>query len=265
MAEKEVCMFKARTNEGYLFKVLTELLLNNIKTACFVLNDEGITLRMTDNLKKTLIDIKLDYVNFQIYKYRYTSNKMIGLNLSHLYKMLKSIKKKDTVELFIMENDNNNIGIKIIPKDNTRVTTSFVKIQHIQNININLPFKYDKPIIIPSSDYQKMIKDMISIGNSINIDSYGNVLKFTCIADGIYSRQVEYGTNDDDDDEYNLISDRFYSEQLYKLIKLSGLGTKLYIHVSPNNPLLIKCNIGSLGYINIYLKSIEQIKNDDLN
>jgi proliferating cell nuclear antigen len=265
MTDKEVCMFKARTNEGYLFKVLTELLQNNIKTACFVLNDEGIMLRMTDNLKKTLIDINIESHNFQIYKYKYTSNKMIGLNLSHLYKMLKSVKKKDTVELFIIDDNDNNLGIKIIPKDNTRITTSYVKIQNIQNININIPFKYNKPVIIPSSDYQKMIKDMISIGQIIKIQSVGDIIKFICIADGIYSREVEFGTNDDDDEKFEKTTQEFYSDQLYKLIKLSGLGPKLYIHISPTNPLLIKCHIGSLGFINIYLKNIEQIKKEDIN
>ena len=42
---------------------------------------------------------------------------MIGLNLQHLHKMLKSIKKKDTVEIFIRDADDNNFGIRIIPKD----------------------------------------------------------------------------------------------------------------------------------------------------
>ena len=69
-------LFRARTNEGYLFKVLAELLLQNVQTACFVLNDEGISLRMTDNLKKTLLDINLDSNTFQVYKYKYNTSKM---------------------------------------------------------------------------------------------------------------------------------------------------------------------------------------------
>ena len=265
MANKESYMFKARTNEGYLFKVLTELLQNNLKTACFVLNEDGICLRMTDNLKKTLIDIKMEADNFQVYKHKYNCNKMIGLNLSHLHRMLKSVKKKDTVELFIQENSDNNFGIRIIPKDNTRITTSYVKIQSIQNININIPFTYNKPIIIPSSDYQKMIKDMLYIGNIIKIMSTNNTLKFICIADGIYSREVEFGMVDEDEDEDEILENEFYSEQLHKIIKLSGLGSKLYVYIKEDNPLMIKCLIGSLGYINIYIKNIKQINSDEIN
>lgn len=258
-------IFRARTNEGYLFKVLSELLIQNIQRSCFVLNDESISLRMTDNLKKTLIDINLDSHNFQIYKSKFNSNKMIGINLNHLYKMLKSVKKKDTVELFILNDNNNNLGIKIIPKDNTRITTSYIKIQNIQNINIDIPFTYNKPIIIPSNDYQKMIKDMISIGNIIKIESYETIIKFICIADGVYSREVEFGIFDNEDSNELLSSEEFYCEQLHKIIKMSGLDNKLYIYISPKNPLKISCNIGSIGKLNIYLKSISQLQEEEIN
>ena len=43
---------------------------------------------------------------------------------------------------------------------NNRITTSFIKIQNLQTIDIDIPEGYQKPIIVPSSDYQKMCKDM---------------------------------------------------------------------------------------------------------
>ena len=261
MSNSSNCMFKAKTNEGYLFKVITELLLQNIKTCCWELGDEGISLRMTDNLKKILLDIKLDANNFQIYKFKYQSKKMIGLNLNHLHKMLKSIKKKDTVEIFINDDDDNNFGIKIIPKDNTRITTSYIKIQNIQNINVQLEQQYVKPIIILSNDYQKMIKDMITIGNKIEITSTEHTINFNCIADGVYSREVMFGTPEEDEDDTIKYRDKFYADQLNKLIKLSGLGQKLHIYTEKDKPLFISCNVGTIGHINIYIKSIHQIEN----
>tara|TARA_B100001115_G_scaffold181586_1_gene176089 strand:- start:1242 stop:2006 length:765 start_codon:yes stop_codon:yes gene_type:complete len=254
-------MFKAKTNEGFLFKVLTELLLQNIKTCCWILNDQGISLRMTDNLQKILLDIRLNADNFQIYKYKYPTKKMIGLNLQHLHKMLKSVKKKDTVEIFINNDNDNNFGIKIIPKDNTRVTTSYIKIQNIQNINVQLDHEYKKPIIILSNDYQKMIKDMISIGNHIEVTSTEHTINFNCIADGVYSREVMFGNPEEDEDNTIKYRDRFYADQLHKLIKLSGLGQKLHIYTEKDKPLFISCNIGSIGIIQIHIKSISQIEN----
>ena len=262
MAEIESYMFKARTNEGFIFKVLTELLQNNIKVCCFVINNEGMNLRMSDNLMKVLIDIHLSADKFQLYKYKFHEKKMIGLNLSHLHKMLKSVKKKDTVELFIASDSDNNFGIRVIPKENTRITTSYVKIQNIQNVSINLPVVYDKSHIIASTDYQKMIKDMNSIGNVINVTNTEHTITFKCIADSIYSREVTYGNINDDDTHDVLFEDNYYTEQLLKLVKISGLSNKIYIHTKQDNPLYIKTNVGSIGVINIYIKSKDQINNN---
>ena len=123
-------LFKAKTQEGYTIKILAELLQHNIKTACFVINEVGITLRMMDSQRFLLMDLNLQSDNFAIYKFR-SSEMMIGINLNHLHKMLKSIKKKDSIEIFIKQDQPTDLGIKILPKENNRVTTSFIKIQNI--------------------------------------------------------------------------------------------------------------------------------------
>ena len=96
------CIFKAKTQEGYIIKVLGELLQHIIKTGCFVLDKNGITLRMMDSHRKKLVDLRLEASKFSIYKFK-TDTKFLGINLGYFYKMLKSIKKKDGVVLFIDE------------------------------------------------------------------------------------------------------------------------------------------------------------------
>ena len=44
--------FKCKTGEAYQIKVLAELLTNNIKNGCFNVNDEGLSLRMSDQPRK---------------------------------------------------------------------------------------------------------------------------------------------------------------------------------------------------------------------
>ena len=250
-------MFRARTTEGFLFKVLAELLQNNIKSCCLNLSDEGITIRMTDNLMKVLINIRLDSDKFNVYKFNFKEKKIIGLNLSHFYKMLKSVKKKDTVEIFIEDNNEFNFGIRVIPKDNTRVTTSFIKIQNIQNIQIPIPTGYDKSIIIPSGEFHKMVKDMIQIGNVIEINRTENTITFNCMSEGVFSRSVTFGEDDEDNDRKTLFKDQYNTDQLNKIIKISGLSNKLYICTKSEKgmPILFKTNIGSIGEIDLFIKN----------
>jgi hypothetical protein len=61
-------IFRCKTNEGYRIKILAELLSNNIKTGCFVIDDKGIFLRMMDHHRSILIDLNLYADNFSIYK-----------------------------------------------------------------------------------------------------------------------------------------------------------------------------------------------------
>jgi proliferating cell nuclear antigen PCNA len=261
-------VFKCKTGEAYSVKVLAELLTNNLKTGCFQVDEIGITLRMFDHHRNTLVDLELLAENFCIYKFKSKEKINLGLNLNHFHKMLKSIKKKDSLQLFINNENNKELGIKTIPKENTRITTSAIKIQNIQNLDIDIPAGYNKPVIVPSSEFQKMCKDLSSIGSTnIKVVSKNFSIQFIADADGILKRKVVFGENDDSDDENDSKENQGYNstfatDQLSRITKLSGLSSTMQIFTSNNLPLLFRSNIGSLGKISIYIKSKELIENE---
>jgi len=256
-------IFKAKTREGYSLKVLAELLQNNIKTGCFEVDEKGIRLCMMDHHRTILIDIDLDSDNFSVYKFKHTEKLYLGINLIHFHKMLKTIKKRDSVEFFIDDTNFTDLGIKIIPKENNRITTSFIKIQNIQNIQIDLPSGYEKPVIVPSGEFQKMCKGLTHISNTTHITSKGFLIRFSSDAGGVMKRFTEFGENeqndqnDDDKDENEEFdySEQFDSERLLRITKIAGLNSTMQIYPKSNIPLLFKTLVGSLGKISIYLKS----------
>ena len=242
---------------------LAELLSNIIKTGCFVIDDKGIYLCMMDHHRRVLINLNLSAENF--ITYRFNTHKMyIGINLNHFHRMLKSIKKKDSIELFIDDESITDLGIKVIPKENNRVTTSFVKIQSIQNLEIDIPETTTKPITVSSSELQKMLKDFGSIGNTLTVNSRNFKIKFSCNTGGILKRTVEFGENDELDEEMfdskGDFSQEFNTEQLCRISKLSGLSNNIQIY--PGKPLRFSSNVGNLGKISIYIKSKEQLDSD---
>ena len=264
-------LFKCKTGEAYYVKVLAELLTNNIKTGCFEVNEDGISLRMFDYPRKTLVDLYLLSENFSYYRYKSELEKIcVGLNLNHFHKMLKSIKKKDSLQLFIEKDAHTELGIKTIPKENTRITTSGIKIQNIQSIEIDTPTGYGKPVIVPSSEFQKMCKDLNSIGSTnIKVRARDFHIEFEADADGILKRKVTFGENEENDDEDEVEMKEyvatFSTEQLVRITKLSGLSSTMQIFpASGDLPLLFKSNIGSLGKISIYVKSQELVEKENL-
>ena len=257
-------IFKAKTQDGYVIKILAELLQNNLKSACFEIDKNGISLGQMDNNRTILILLSLNANRFNVYSYRRNEKMYMGVNLMHFHKMLKTIKKKDSVQFFIDDKNPNELGIKVIPNENNRHMTSYIKIQSDQNINISdVPTDYTKPIIVSSSEYQKTIKGLSSIGSMIDVKSRRLQIQFTCDADGVMSRTAGFGEPDDSDDEsdeeekeYNA---SFDTDQLVRVTKLSGLSPTIQIYPMTDMPLLFRSDIGQIGSISIYIKDRAQI------
>jgi len=259
-------LFRARTSEGHVFKVLGELLQSNIKTGCFEINKRGIFFKMTDTHRRICIDINLFRENFGIFHMDSEESVFLGINLAHFKKMLKPIKKKDSIELIKESEEGDSLCIKIIPKEGGKVTTSFIKIQDIQNIDLELPDGYNDYVSIPASDYQKMCKDMESISQNIQIKATKSTIRFTADMTCVYSRSIIFGEGTDDDESKIVYSQHFESEKLNNLGKISGLGASsnnhIQIYFDPNLPILFKTNVGTLGKIGIYIKSKEQTEEE---
>lgn len=258
-------IFKCKSMEAYQIKILAELLTNNLKHGCFDLTDDGITLRMFDQPRRTLVDMNLQAENFSLYKFKSDDKFCLGLNLNHFHKMLKSIKKKDSLQLFINSETPNELGIKTIPKENTRITTSGIKIQNIQNVEADVPLGYGKPVIVPSPDFQKMCKELSSIGSTnIRVKARGFHIDFIADADGILKRKVRLGESDDSDEENEVeqvsssYEATFTTDQFTRINKIAGLSSTMQIFSGSNDlPLLFRSSVGSLGKISVYIKSKE--------
>ena len=258
-------IFKAKTQEGHTIKTLAELLQHCVKTACFVVDEDNIRLRMVDSHRRILIDVNLLSTNFQIYKYNAPESKIyMGINLNHFHKMLKSIKKKDSIILFIDSANPHDLGIQVLPKENNRVTTSYIKIQHIQHLDIELPDGYSRPIIVPSNEYQKMCKEMNNISTTIQVTAEEYKIRFLCDAGSVYKREVTFGDMESEEqDDANQYDEVFDTEQLSRIIKIAGLGSSLQIYPKTDLPLLLRSSVGQLGSLSIYIKNKTQIEEDE--
>lgn len=259
-------IFKAHTGEGYCFKILSELLQNNLQTACFRVSQTGIKLCMMDLHQNILIDLALDGSKFLTYKYKNSEDMFLGINLSHFHKMLKPIKRKEHIQLTIDDEHPKDLGIEVFTKDGKISTKSFIKIQNIQNLEIDIPEGYKQSIVVPTGDFQKMCKNFTAISSQTHIKAKNSVVCFSCETKDVMSRQVEYGEKDDDsDDENEEYEGDFETERLTRITKVAGLGSNMQVYTQKNEPILFKCSIGmsnQIGIVSIYLKSknFEEVK-----
>jgi len=247
-------LFKAKTNEGFNFKILGEILHNTLKTISITITQEGLFSTMIDAHKRLLIDIKLLSSNFSYYTLNST-NLLFGVNVAHLYKIISSLKKKDSLVLQIESENPNELQIIVTPRERDHVEVSKISIQNIQSLDIEVPSNYNHPVHVSSGKFQKMCKDMLNIGKEIHV--YGNekFAIFECETPGIYKKQIHFGEEIPENELNNMTHYYFDAEQLVRISKISSLCSLLHVFLSETLPLLIKAQIGSLGTISIFIKS----------
>ena len=249
-------VFRAKTNEGFNFKILGEVLHNTLKTISISITQEGLFSKMIDAHKRLLIDIQLLAINFS--QYSLIGNDLLfGINVSHLYKIISSLKKKDSLVLQIDSESPNELQIIVTPRERDHTEVSKIAIQNIQSLDIDVPNQYNHPVHVSSSKFQKMCKDMLNIGKEVHVYGDERFVIFECETPGIYKKQIHFG--EEFEDEAPTASDlthyHFDAEQLVRVSKISSLCTLLHVFLHPTLPLLIRAQVGTLGTISIFIKS----------
>lgn len=245
-------IFYAKTSEGYCFKVLSELLQHSVKTSYYELDQSGIHLKMSDSNQNMTFIVDLFSENF--FNYSLSVPKLcFSVNHMHMHTMLKTIKKKDTVSLFIEKARPEEICIKIEPREKTKVTCSYIKIHsaHTIPILVQQVSKYAYTIPVSSSDYSKTCKELSKLSKTITISCTETGIKFGIFTSNVYSKEILIG----DPFIVGHVSQDFVSEHLGNIAKISGISQCVHMSQDHNLPLLLKSNVGTLGKIIIYMHS----------
>lgn len=268
---KSKYLFKAKTREGFCVKMLAEFLSNSIKFPHFSVNSKGIFLRSTDTNKDTLSDIEIPKENLPVFKCVRPIN--FAVNSVHLYRLLKTIKKKNAVTLFIEIKSSMQLGICIGSNDEKADTdTTFINIVYVSPDELVLPTGYGDPLVITAKRFQKL-KVLHSVGGGeMMITIYKGIMK--CFVNGkdLFNRRItlseESGSDDEDkeeesedqDEDSNIYSQTFTTQLITQLTKVAGQVGNVQVYYDDNLPLKMKINIGTIGTLVIFIKSKEIIE-----
>jgi len=256
--------FNCKTDEAYNIKILSEIVSGILKLSFYTISNEGIMLKMMDNNQRMMLDIKLLSDNFLKYNLTDPDSVIhIGVNSTFFHKLLKSIKKKDTLELLLDKNKEVLI-IQNTYKERQRVSRSSITVQTVQNVDINGPKAFPNSVIIKSGDFQKMIKDLNTIGSdNVEFTMKRGVITFSCFAKGIMGREISYGELDETNTKYNDYKCTFRIQDLNRIIKICVLGDVIHLHQCTEAiPLVITTTIRNIGEITTIIKQNELMESE---
>jgi proliferating cell nuclear antigen PCNA len=250
-------MFYCKTREGYVFKVLFELLKNCVKSSSIKITKDGISITSIDTKKQLLLIIQMNRHNFNIF--RATSVFNISVNLTSFYNMLKTIKKKDGICLYIDTQSPNKLHIIKDDLDQSERCANKIQIMKTQDVEYENPDDYKEPIIINAKKLQNTLKEISTTkGRITEITSDGSSIRFFCDNGSIMTADKTHG--DVEIKAEQTYQETFDSAMLAKLQKILGLTQNVKVYTSESCPIKFDMNIGSLGTIMIFMKSREIVE-----
>ena len=245
-----------KTIQASAFKSVFEVLKDIINDVNVYFTQEGIRILTIDTAHVTLVHMNLKSENFE--EYECTRNIVAGMNMANMYKLLKSVSNQDTLTIDIAGRDYMHIQIENSVK---KSYTSFqLKLLDINEDELEVP-NIDMNVIttIPSTDFQKIARDMGNLSNDMSIIRDGNILEMSCRGDfADQMTRIEYPES----------VDRVGSTYSLKYINMYTRATSMCSSVqilqnshSPDIPIIFRYTIANLGDLQFYLAA--KVGDDD--
>ena len=246
-----------KTEQAGAFRILIEALKEILTEGNFIFDETGVKLMAMDSTHSILIHMKLNFENFE--SFHCPKKMLVGVNMLNFFKLIKTMNNSETLTLFIEKENENKLGILITNSEKNSQTIYKLNLLDIIDENIKIPpAEFETELSLPSSDFQKIIRDMINIGENIEIKSIGSQLILNCIGD-FASQETTLGETNNGL-KFNQISPKelpiqgVYSlKYLILFTKCTNLCNQINLYIKNDYPLIIKYSVASLGDIKLCL------------
>jgi proliferating cell nuclear antigen len=248
------------------FRTLMTALKDILLETNISFSPDGIRIINMDKSHTILAHLYLDASKFEYFFCKYPKI-IIGVNMFHLFKLINSIDNDDTLTIYIEEGHYSDgvvdyLGLKFENGDIKQCKNQKLKLIEPDEEELILPeVTFSSIINLPSSDFQKIIRDLSNISERLEIKSVGNELIFKCQgpfamceirrseSDGI----MEFLQKQDND---KVIQGEFSLKNLGYFIKCTNLCNSIEMFLENDLPLVVKYSVASLGSIKLCLAAL---------
>lgn len=249
-------MFEAKLGEAKVFKLIVDAMKELLTEANLDCSKSGISLQTLDSSHVALCSLLLRSEGFQ--GYRCDVNTTFGLQMASLSKVLKVCDSKDRLELSAID-QGDQLNIKF--EGDKRVSDFSLKLMDIDMEHLGIPpTEYQATVRMPSAEFQRIVRDMNTMGESCVIGVTKEGVKFSVSGDsGTGNIMLKADTNSDKEKELVAIQMEqpvemtFALQYLNMFTKATPLCDTVTLSMAPGVPVVIEYGIDDIGYIRYYL------------
>ena len=249
------------------FRTLMAALKDILLETNITFTPEGIKIINMDKSHTILAHLNLDAKQFESFECK-MDKIIIGVNMLHLFKLINTIDNDDTLTIYIEECDYTDgvvqyLGLKFENGDIKQQKYQKLRLIEPEHEELEVPHvTFSSVLNLPSTDFQKIIRDLSCISDKIEIRSVvgndGAELIFKCRG-GFAEAEVWRAESDGSmqylkKQEHNkIIQGEFSLKNLGYFIKCTNLCNQIELYLENDLPLVVKYNVASLGEIKLCL------------
>tara|TARA_B100001540_G_C15789987_1_gene634962 strand:+ start:1148 stop:1984 length:837 start_codon:yes stop_codon:yes gene_type:complete len=260
------------------FRTLMTALKDILLETNITFTKEGLKIINMDKSHTILAHLCLDAKKFESY-HCLLDKITIGVNMLHLFKLINTIDNNDTLTIFIDSEDYKDgivqyLGLKFENGDIKQQKLQKLRLIEPEADELDVPdVQFSSVLNLPSADFQKIIRDLSCISDTIDISSIvcntGAELIFKCngsFAEAEVRRaevdgSMSYMQKQEDD---TIIQGRFSLKNLSYFIKCTNLCSQIEMYLENNLPLVVLYHVASLGHIKLCLAPLPSASSEQI-
>ncbi|GAQ81263.1 DNA polymerase delta processivity factor [Klebsormidium nitens] len=211
-----------------------------------------------DGSHVALISMELKCDGFD--HFRCDRNLVLGININNMSKMLKCAGNDDIITLKA-EDEADIITFMFESPDQEKVADFEMKLMDIDAEELGIPeTEYEAMVTMPSSEFQRICRDLASIGDTVVIGVTKEGISFSTGGDigkaNVVCRQSSSVEKEEDQVLVNLnnpVSLTFALRYLNNFTKATSLSPTVRLSLSKDLPITVEYEIEKLGHLRFYL------------
>jgi len=251
-----------------------------VTEANFDCSSNGISLQAMDSSHVSLVALMLKSDGFE--HYRADRNVSLGINITSMSKILKCSGNDDAITIKAEDNAD-AVSFMFESKEQTRISHFSLKLIDIDSEHLGIPdTEYKTTIKMPSSEFQRICREIAIIGDTVTISATKEGVKFGVSGDlgtgSIVCKQG--GVDEKEEDQVSIkmeeeVSLTFALRYLNFFAKGTALSSSVTLKMSPDVPLVVEYkindesdsdNVKDMGWLRFYLApKIEEDSNEASN
>jgi proliferating cell nuclear antigen len=248
------------------FRTLMTALKDILLETNITFEPDGMRIINMDKSHTILAHLHLASQNFEFYECK-KDKIIIGVNMFHLFKLINTIENDETLTIYIENSDyvDGIVSYLTLKYENGEIKqckTQKLRLIEPEPEELQYPdVTFSSIINLPSSDFQKIIRDLSCISDKLEIKSVGNELIFKC--SGQFASAEIHRVESDGSMSFTLkqesskiIQGEFSLKNLGYFIKCTNLCPQIEMYLENDLPLVVKYNVASLGSIKLCLAQL---------